>query len=158
MHTLYLLRHAEAEPGIPDELRPLTARGHRQVATLGEFLKKHSLFDPQVVWHSTLRRAEETAKNLATHVGFKGDIETIPGLAPSDPVEPMARRLKATTKSVLVVGHNPFLEILATTLLEAHGDLPICHMRKAALLALEKPEPNAGFQLSWFVYPKLLEG
>ncbi len=156
--TLYLLRHAEAAPGIPDEGRPLTPKGLRQVEALALFLKGKAAFAPEDIWHSGLKRAEQTAQGLMQGLNLTASLQLINGLSPNAPVEPIARRLKLLTKNTLIVGHNPFLERLATVLLEAHGEAPVCHMRKASLMALEKVEGvglAGAWQLSWFVGPGL---
>lgn len=155
---LYLLRHAEAAPGIPDEDRPLTSKGFRQVEALATFLREKAAFSPEDIWHSGLKRAEQTAQGLMHGLSLTVPSQLTNGLSPNAPVEPIARRLKLLTKNTLIVGHNPFLERLATVLLEAHGEAPVCHMQKASLIALEKVEGiglAGAWQLSWFVGPGL---
>ena len=56
---LYLVRHAEAADGEPDELRPLTAEGRRAARTLGERLAADGVVSDAVLT-SPLLRARET--------------------------------------------------------------------------------------------------
>ena len=56
---LYLVRHAEAVDGEPDELRPLTAEGRRAARTLGERLAAEGV-RPDAILTSPLLRARET--------------------------------------------------------------------------------------------------
>ena len=56
---LYLVRHAEAAPGEPDELRALTPHGREQARELGALLAADSV-RPQIVLTSPLLRARET--------------------------------------------------------------------------------------------------
>ena len=63
---LFLVRHAEAAPGHPDELRPLTAAGREQARAVGERLATAA---PDVVLSSPLLRARETAAAIARATG-----------------------------------------------------------------------------------------
>jgi phosphohistidine phosphatase SixA len=60
---LILVRHAEAAPGEPDELRPLTRAGRDAARELGERLVGER---PDAVLCSPLLRARETAAAIAT--------------------------------------------------------------------------------------------
>jgi len=65
---LFLVRHAEAEPGEPDELRALTARGRQQARDLGARLAAEGA-DGATVVSSPLLRARETAEEIARALG-----------------------------------------------------------------------------------------
>ena len=56
---LFVVRHAEAAPGDPDELRPLTDAGRAAARALGEHLAAQR---PTAVISSPLLRARETAE------------------------------------------------------------------------------------------------
>jgi phosphohistidine phosphatase len=88
---LYLVRHAEAAPGDPDELRPLTQEGREQARALGKRMLREDAA-PAVILTSPLLRARETGGELARAF----DIESIPDerLAPGATVDD-------------VVGHQP---------------------------------------------------
>src|SRR5439155_4236406 len=60
---LYLVRHAEAAPGTPDELRTLTPEGREQARQLGERLRGEGVVADAVLC-SPLLRARETADAL----------------------------------------------------------------------------------------------
>ena len=74
---LFLVRHAEAAPGEPDELRPLTAAGRDAARALGERLAAEQ---PDAVVSSPLLRARETADLIAR--ACKLDATTDERLAP----------------------------------------------------------------------------
>jgi phosphohistidine phosphatase len=98
---LLIVRHAEAAPGSPDELRTLTPAGRAEARALGRRLRDARLV-PDAVVTSPLLRARETA--VALSLGEPTvDERLAPGAAPEDIREAAADR--GTT--VLVVGHQP---------------------------------------------------
>jgi phosphohistidine phosphatase len=98
---LLIVRHAEAAPGNPDELRSLTAAGRKQARTLARRLRDEGLV-PDAVVTSPLLRARETA--AALELGEpESDVRLAPGAAPSDVRDAALGR----GDTVLVVGHQP---------------------------------------------------
>jgi phosphohistidine phosphatase len=96
-----LVRHAEAAPGDPDELRALTPAGHEQARRLGEELRADGL-QPDAVLSSPLLRARETAADL----GF-GDPEPLDELAPGAAPDDLKAAIAGRGETVVVVGHQP---------------------------------------------------
>jgi phosphohistidine phosphatase len=96
-----LVRHAEAAPGHPDELRPLTAKGREKARVLGERLRARG-FAPDSIVTSPLLRAVQTATALGL-----GEPEVDDRLAPG--ASPADVRDAATGRGdpVVVVGHQP---------------------------------------------------
>jgi phosphohistidine phosphatase len=101
---LYLVRHAEAAPGEPDELRPLTQEGREQARSLGEQLRGDGAA-PAVVLTSPLLRARETGDELARAL----DVESEPDerLAPGASVDDVRAAVEGRGEQVVVVGHQP---------------------------------------------------
>lgn len=110
---LYLVRHAEAAPGDPDELRPLTSEGREQARALGARLRNEDA-SPSVVLTSPLLRARETGAELAKAL----DVETEPEerLAPGASVEDVRAAVEGRGEQVVVVGHQPDFGQIAAAL------------------------------------------
>ena len=98
---LVLVRHAEAAPGDPDELRTLTRDGHEQARLLGERLRAEGVA-PDAVLSSPLLRARETAAGL----GF-GEPEPLDELAPGATAAEVRTAIAGRGETVVVVGHQP---------------------------------------------------
>jgi phosphohistidine phosphatase len=98
---LLIVRHAEAAPGEPDELRRLTSRGRRQARELGRRLRAENLA-PDAVVTSPLLRARETADALDLGEPCV-DPRLAPGATPSDLRDAALDR----GETVVVVGHQP---------------------------------------------------
>jgi phosphohistidine phosphatase len=101
---LYLVRHAEAAPGEPDELRQLTPEGREQARALGERLRGEDA-SPAVVLTSPLLRARETGDELARAL----EVESVPDerLAPGAGVDDVRAVVEGRGEQVVVVGHQP---------------------------------------------------
>ena len=101
---LILWRHAEAEDGLDDARRRLTAKGHRQAAVMAkwlhEYLPKHC-----VVVASPAVRTRETAAALVS------EFETSDGVGlNADPASVLhAAGWPRATHPVVIVGHQPTL-------------------------------------------------
>src|SRR5436305_1109260 len=79
---ILIVRHAEAAPGDPDELRPLTPEGREHARELGRRLRDAG-FAPDAVVTSPLLRARETAAALALGDPTV-DERLAPGASPDD--------------------------------------------------------------------------
>jgi phosphohistidine phosphatase len=98
---LVLIRHAEAAPGSPDELRALTPEGHEQARLLGDRLRADGIA-PDAVLSSPLLRARETASDL----GFGPD-EPVDELGPGATEEDIRAAVTGRGETVIVIGHQP---------------------------------------------------
>ena len=99
---LFVVRHAEAAPGDPDDLRPLTEAGRATARALGERLAEQA---PTAVISSPLLRARETAEAIARAAGLSAQVDErlAPGATPFDVRDAAAGR----GETVVVVGHQP---------------------------------------------------
>ncbi len=126
---IWLLRHADAAPGQPDEARPLTRKGERQARAAGLALARLGvrldacLTSPRV-------RALETARLACEPLGLS------PIVTPEldgDPFE--AELLAAGLGEVLLIGHNPSMQQSLHDLTGARARL-----RKGAVAAVAERE------------------
>jgi phosphohistidine phosphatase len=101
---LYLVRHAEAADGEPDELRPLTAEGRRAARELGERLAADGV-RPDAVLTSPLLRARETGAELARSAGVEAEADE--RLAPGATADDVKAAASERGETVVVIGHQP---------------------------------------------------
>ncbi|MGQ9511516.1 MAG: SixA phosphatase family protein, partial [Thermaceae bacterium] len=102
---LYLVRHAHAPKGEPDEARPLSEEGRRAFAHVVRGLKALGVRLDRI-YTSPWRRARETAElllPLASHLEETPLLASPPSLALLEAVE---------GKRVVLVGHEPWLSAL----------------------------------------------
>ena len=148
---LHLIRHAHAEDTVPDEARRLSPRGRRQARALARRLRATGEFAPAEIWHSTLRRARETAELLAP-AAPGAPLREQTGLAPEDDPGAVVRRLARTRGPVAIVGHEPLLSALASQLVTGAADPVVFHVRKASALALTRV--GRRWVVRWFLPPE----
>src|ERR1700742_631989 len=126
---LWLLRHAEAADGTPDDERPLTERGITQAQDAGEALARLGvtldacLSSPKV-------RAMQTAQYACAPLGLDVIEERRLGGEPFD-----AYDLVAGMGDVLLVGHDPSFTLTLHDLTGAQA-----RMKKGGLAGIAKGE------------------
>jgi phosphohistidine phosphatase SixA len=112
---LWLLRHADAADGFPDDERPLTERGIQQAQDVGRGLE---------------RRALQTAQLACGPLGVEVTVEPRLSGQPFDVDD-----LSAGLGDVLLVGHDPSFTLTLHDLTGAQA-----RMRKGGLAAVHKGE------------------
>ncbi len=132
-----LVRHAEAAPGDPDELRELTDTGRRQAGALGAELAAQGV-QPAVILTSPLVRARQTAQALGEALG--ADVEIDERLAPGATPDSVREAVDGRGDTVVTVGHQPECSWIATRARRQAGrGLPAGGRRRAgaAVSAIE---------------------
>jgi len=113
---LIVWRHAEAEDGVPDLERRLTAKGRKQAERVAQWLLQR-LPARFVLVASPAVRARQTAEALG--VPIKTDRTLAPGAAPAAIVK--ACGWPDYKGAAVIVGHQPDLGRTLAELLGAHG-------------------------------------
>lgn len=126
---LWLLRHAEAAEGEPDDERPLTERGCRQAEAAGLALA-HLGVQIDACLSSPKLRAVQTAERACEPLGIEVALEPALGGEPFD-----LHELTAGRGEVLLVGHDPSFSLLLHDLTGAQA-----RMKKGGLAAISKGE------------------
>ena len=144
---LVIVRHAEAAaaaPGGSDHERPLTERGMRAARALGTWLGRQGA-RPDAVRCSTAVRTRETWAAVSETSGFGVLVEHDRRIYDADPrtLLEVLRETEDEVRTVLLVGHNPGVTRLATTLTEGAPDVPdlteVFHTAGCAVLDVSVP-------------------
>ena len=151
---LYLVQHGQAKSEELDPQRGLTEQGIQDVERLAAFLRPLSLA-VQVVWHSGKTRAAQTAQILAPVPAGKPEVVQQKGLAPNDPVELIEAKLGQAQNDLMIVGHLPFLDRLASKLVAGKETAKVCAFQQGGLVCLQRAEDNT-WSVCWMVIPELL--
>lgn len=119
MKTLILQRHAKAEKDGDDDIsRPLSPVGLSNAAVQGETMRQLEIF-PELIIHSPAMRARQTAEIMAVKLelsqGYTVEDNELYTCG-SGELMAIIRNLPDDVNSVLIVGHNPTIEITADAL------------------------------------------
>ncbi len=146
---LILWRHAEAEDGIPDHARELTAKGIRQAAKVAAFLHQH-LPDDHRILVSPATRTQQTVAALTGHFTLA------PTIAPGASAEAVlhAARWPDGGGTVIVVGHQPTLGEVAAQLLGSAG--ATLSIRKGAIWWFSQRDGSSQTTLRLVITPDFL--
>jgi len=147
---LCFLRHGDADwPNWnkPDDERPLTERGRKEMKRVAKFLQR--LFSADAILTSPLPRASQTAEIAAERLGI--ELKTEPALAHGFNVERLRRLIgKNDADCIMVVGHEPeFSEVIKEL---TGGEVKLS---KAGVALLEVNRGCTSGKLLWLFPPKI---
>jgi phosphohistidine phosphatase len=148
---LYFLRHGEANwPNWnkPDDARPLTDRGKKEMRKVAAFLKQLGLRLDQIIT-SPLPRAEQTARIAAEALGLKVHEEDL--LLSGFSTRELKRLIKKYPgESVMLVGHEPDFTDVISALTGAQLKLS-----KGGLALVDADIGEGRGRLLWLFPPKI---
>jgi phosphohistidine phosphatase len=163
MKKLFLVRHAKSDrniPELPDFERPLNIRGHLDAPLVGERLKGMGII-PDLIISSPATRALATARLIADHLRYplkQIRVEEEIYEAWRENLVDVLKRTDSDINSVMLIGHNPGLQLLAEYLTEfPHDNIPTCGIVAIDLdiETWENIKDHCG-KLLFFEYPKKL--
>ena len=147
---LYFLRHGEADwPGWskPDDERPLTDFGKKEVRQVAKFLDRLNV-NPDLIVSSPLPRALQTAEVAAEQLKTK--LRQDEALEPGFGISELSTLLKRHhSKALMLVGHEPDFSSVISALTGG-----FIKMSKAGIALVDlDPETEKG-RLLWLFPPK----
>jgi phosphohistidine phosphatase len=168
MRTLYLFRHAKSDwsdPGQQDFDRPLSPRGRKAAPLMGRWMARHRIA-PARVLSSPAVRARETCRLAFAELSAAPDVRFEPALYLAGPerILDLVRTTPDAVASLMIVGHNPGLHMLAIELVHSgherdiarlHAKFPTAGFAEIALPVDRWPDiaPQTG-RLARFVTPR----
>ena len=158
MTDLIILRHGIAlppgTPGIADDDRPLTEKGERRMAEIGQALARFELKLDRIVT-SPLPRARRTAEIAARELGMSDRLENADELRAGRSASAMRSWVESRPEErLMIVGHNPAFSELTALLLGLNASSTAIELKKGGIAAFHRgPE---GYSLDWLATPRLL--
>jgi phosphohistidine phosphatase len=158
MKNLFLLRHAKSswsDPGAGDFHRPLSKRGISNAYSLSKFISNH-----QIIFDLILSSpSERTQGTLDLVIADKTNIKTeFHESIYHAEVSTLIRLLRAqdnSDKNILVLGHNPGLQLLTEHLTQTDIEkFPTCSFVKLSNFDSWKDLDANILNLEFFVTPK----
>jgi phosphohistidine phosphatase len=159
---LYILRHGDAaehgDPRYKEDERPLTTKGIQRTKQLAHVLREMEIsFD--AILSSPLTRARETAEIIARGLKVQDNLRFSEHLKPSGSMEEIVHQvntIRPSPKSVVLVGHEPYLSGFISLLCTGGPGLPMV-FKKGALCRLELEVLSCGkcAMLDWLLQPRV---
>ena len=142
MSTIYLVQHGEPKSKEEDPNRPLTEKGKKDVAKTATVFKA-AVNDPiATIFHSGKARSLETATILCSILESSAPTKA-EGLAPMDDPQDWARKLSESQSPIMVVGHLPHLEKLASLLVVGKESPAIVRFEMGGVVAFKQDNEGA---------------
>jgi phosphohistidine phosphatase len=146
------MRHAKsdwADAGLSDHDRPLNARGRRDVPEMANWFEKHQAV-PSVILASTAKRVAETVERLVAcwkseplvvRCGalYLASPQTILEQIRGEAIDADGKR----PSRLLVVGHNPGMEQLVSSLSQHHTTMPTAAVALFECLPIDPEDEEA---------------
>lgn len=130
---LYMIRHAKSswnDSSVSDFDRVLNDRGERDAPMMGNVIKKLDII-PDIIISSTAKRAAQTAKKIATAIGYDiKNIKWVEKLYHCSPqvFEEVIYELDENISTVFIVAHNPGITDFVNQLSQSFrlDNMPTC--------------------------------
>jgi phosphohistidine phosphatase len=135
---VFLVQHGQAVPKEQDPDRPLTEAGRRTVEQVADWAARAALPVGRVQ-HSGKLRAQQTAEILAERLDPEEGTVVDERMAPTGDVTPVAEMLDEC-RSVMLVGHLPFLSRLAGLLVAGDADREVVQFQNGGIVGLVRTD------------------
>lgn len=149
----YLVQHGKAKSKQEDSDRPLTDEGRKEVESVMLLMLRFGAITASRVVHSGKRRAAETAELIAGKL--EAEVAAEDGLAPDDDPAVWAARLREADRDLVLVGHLPHLERLASLLLCGHAEGGTVRFVNGGVVCLNGEADR--WALQWAITPTLVQ-
>lgn len=147
--SILLMRHGQAMEGVPEP--SLTALGIKGTEEMGHRLAKAKIVLEKIL-HSPRARARETAEIMAKLLSPAGGVHEAQGMLPMDAVELWEDRLAEEEKTVMLVGHLPFMENLVRFLVVKSASKSIIKVHTSEVICLNY-SLERGWVIDWAMRP-----
>ena len=121
MSLLLLVHHGDAVGPDVDPMRPLSSAGRVATERVASAAMARGV-KPEAIWHSGKLRARQTAEIYWKACNPLSSFTAERGLLPDDPPQWIRDRLTGEDRTILIVGHMPYLPRLLGMLTGARDE------------------------------------
>lgn len=150
---LYLVQHGEAKSKTEDPDRSLNEEGIRNAEKVAAWMAQTNEKVAEIR-HSGKMRAEQTANIFAKHLSPSKGVTSASGLNPNDDILPIAEMLNKQQDPLMIVGHLPFLSLLAGYLATGDQHSEVVKFQNAGVVCLIREQGQ--WSIAWVVIPSLI--
>ncbi len=150
---IYLIQHAQAKKEEEDPQRGLTEKGISDIEKIARFLSSLRITINKI-FHSPKKRALQTAEILNKYLQPQDGLEVSNQLNPLDDVKSWYEKILSIQENIMIVGHLPHLEKLASLILCGDETKKIVSFKMASVVCIKKEDKI--FSIEWFIIPDIL--
>jgi phosphohistidine phosphatase len=149
--NLYLVQHGQALAEYDDPLRALNDEGRKNAEKIAQFLRSNNI-EVEEIWHSRKLRAMQTGQIIYQYIPCRKIVER-DDLNPQDPVDKFPGEILEFEKDLIIVGHLPFLQKLASLILTGSSNFNLISFQYSAIACLQYQE---NWKIAWFVISDII--
>ncbi|MBN2467982.1 MAG: phosphohistidine phosphatase SixA [Deltaproteobacteria bacterium] len=151
---VYLARHGNAAAEHSQLKKPLSEKGADDVERTARFLKQIKPIIG-VIQHSDEEKAIQTAEILHSQIAAARGTLQKSSLGPMDPIEPLLDEIQESREDMMIVGHLPFLNNVATNLLDGQKGKSLIAFKEGGVACLAR-NSEGKWRIEWILTPDLL--
>lgn len=150
--ALFLVQHGKNLSKDVDPEKGLSDEGKNVVKKIAGRAKEYGLI-VSAIKHSGKKRAQETAEIFAGYLEPRGGVEEMAGLAPLDDVTKLDFK---AAENLMLIGHLPFMEKLASYLITASSDRPpVVKFQYGGIVCLDRDAETGSWFIQGTVFPRI---
>ena len=151
--ALFLVQHGK---NLSKEVGPeqgLSDEGRAETEKIASAARDHGVRIERIV-QSGKKRAAETAEIFASALQPAGGVQKADGLNPLDDVAAFAEKI-AASEDLMLVGHLPFMERLASFLITGAADKPVIRFQNSGIVCLDRDAGTDHWTIRWTLFPRI---
>ena len=149
--ALFLVQHGKSLPKEVDPEQGLSGEGRAETEEIAAVAREHGVRIALIV-QSGKKRAAQTAEMFASALQPAGGLQKGDGLNPLDDVTSLAEKIDAS-EDLMLVGHLPFMEKLASFLITGAADKPVIRFQNSGIVCLDKDAGADHWTIRWTLFP-----
>jgi phosphohistidine phosphatase len=150
--ALLLVQHGKSLPKEVDPEQGLSKEGRSETGQIALAARERRVRISRIV-QSGKKRAAQTAEIFASALQPSGGVQEGAGLNPLDDVAAFAEKIEAS-EDLMLVGHLPFMERLASFLTTGSADRPVIRFQNSGIVCLEKATDAGCWTIRWTLFPR----
>lgn len=151
--ALYLVQHGKSLTKDIDPEQGLSEEGIAETRRIAQAAKGYPIQVRQIR-HSTKKRALQTAALFQETLMPQAPMEVMEGLGPLDDVKAIAGMI-INERDVMLVGHLPFMERLASFLITGSTDKRVFKFQNGGIVCLDRELESGNWFIKWALVPTI---
>ncbi len=151
--AIYLVQHGKNLSKEQDSQKGLSAQGIADVERIAQVAANYSVRPVRII-HSGKQRALQTAEIMAAALRPKNGVQGVDGIDPLDDAIAYARSLEVSG-DIMIVGHLPFLEKLASYLVTGQDQSPVFQLQNGGIVCLDYYRDTRQVVVKWALMPNI---